>query len=109
MQELITFDLVGIKTASCVLLFCLSRESFAVDTSVLSLSSPSLPLTNLSPLTQTATFTASPFPSPGHPPQQRGTKPSSTSTPSSRRSSNTVSTVCWLSMGGAVQSVRRME
>ncbi|ORY76538.1 DNA glycosylase [Leucosporidium creatinivorum] len=34
MQELITFDLVGIKTASCVLLFCLGRESFAVDTHV---------------------------------------------------------------------------
>ncbi|GAA6022432.1 hypothetical protein JCM10207_004391 [Rhodosporidiobolus poonsookiae] len=34
MKELISFDMVGIKTASCVLLFCLSRDSFAVDTHV---------------------------------------------------------------------------
>lgn len=34
MKELISFDLVGIKTASCVLLFCLGRDSFAVDTCV---------------------------------------------------------------------------
>ncbi|GAA5907466.1 hypothetical protein JCM5296_006915 [Sporobolomyces johnsonii] len=34
MKELISFDLVGIKTASCVLLFCLSRDSFAVDTHI---------------------------------------------------------------------------
>ncbi|GAA5962939.1 hypothetical protein JCM21900_005350 [Sporobolomyces salmonicolor] len=34
MKELIAFDLVGIKTAACVLLFCLSRDSFAVDTHV---------------------------------------------------------------------------
>ncbi|GAA6006083.1 uncharacterized protein JCM10292_006542 [Rhodotorula paludigena] len=34
MKELISFDLVGIKTASCVLLFCLGRDSFAVDTHV---------------------------------------------------------------------------
>jgi endonuclease-3 len=31
---LIAFDGVGAKTASCVLLFCLNRESFAVDTHV---------------------------------------------------------------------------
>jgi endonuclease III len=34
MQELISFQGVGPKTASCVLLFCLGRESFAVDTHV---------------------------------------------------------------------------
>lgn len=34
MQELISFQGVGPKTASCVLLFCLKRESFAVDTHV---------------------------------------------------------------------------
>ncbi|GAA6008509.1 hypothetical protein JCM11491_004503 [Sporobolomyces phaffii] len=34
MKELISYDLVGIKTASCVLLFCLGRSSFAVDTHV---------------------------------------------------------------------------
>ncbi|GAA6059948.1 hypothetical protein JCM10212_003088 [Sporobolomyces blumeae] len=34
MRELISYDLVGIKTASCVLLFCLGRSSFAVDTHV---------------------------------------------------------------------------
>ncbi|GAA5992951.1 hypothetical protein JCM10908_000767 [Rhodotorula pacifica] len=34
MNELISYDSVGIKTASCVLLFCLGRESFAVDTHV---------------------------------------------------------------------------
>jgi endonuclease III len=34
MQELIGFKGVGPKTASCVLLFCLQRESFAVDTHV---------------------------------------------------------------------------
>ncbi|GAA6040469.1 hypothetical protein JCM8097_004564 [Rhodosporidiobolus ruineniae] len=34
MKQLISFDLVGIKTASCVLLFCLGRDSFAVDTHV---------------------------------------------------------------------------
>ncbi|GAA93745.1 uncharacterized protein L969DRAFT_70399 [Mixia osmundae IAM 14324] len=34
MRELISFDGVGFKTASCVLLFCLGRESFAVDTHV---------------------------------------------------------------------------
>lgn len=32
MEELCSFDLVGVKTASCVLLFCLGRDSFAVDT-----------------------------------------------------------------------------
>lgn len=32
MQELISYDSVGIKTASCVALFCLGRDSFAVDT-----------------------------------------------------------------------------
>lgn len=31
---LLQFDGVGVKTASCVLLFCLNRESFAVDTHV---------------------------------------------------------------------------
>ena len=34
MRELVSFDLVGPKTASCVLLFCLGRDSFAVDTCV---------------------------------------------------------------------------
>lgn len=32
MRELVSFDGVGPKTASCVLLFCLGRSSFAVDT-----------------------------------------------------------------------------
>jgi endonuclease III len=35
-RELMAFDGVGPKTASCVLLFCLRRESFAVDTHVVS-------------------------------------------------------------------------
>jgi endonuclease III len=34
MQELLGFQGVGPKTASCVLLFCLQREDFAVDTHV---------------------------------------------------------------------------
>ncbi|KAM0786245.1 hypothetical protein ACM66B_007045 [Microbotryomycetes sp. NB124-2] len=34
MEELVSFDLVGIKTAACVLLFCLGRDCFAVDTHV---------------------------------------------------------------------------
>ncbi|KAH0833673.1 HhH-GPD family base excision DNA repair protein [Fonsecaea pedrosoi] len=34
MQEMLSFQGVGPKTASCVLLFCLQRESFAVDTHV---------------------------------------------------------------------------
>ncbi|KAH6693146.1 hypothetical protein VD0002_g7317 [Verticillium dahliae] len=34
MRELLAFQGVGPKTASCVLLFCLRRESFAVDTHV---------------------------------------------------------------------------
>jgi endonuclease III len=34
MKELISYDGVGPKTASCVLLFCLGRDSFAVDTHV---------------------------------------------------------------------------
>ncbi|GAA5844895.1 hypothetical protein JCM11251_004664 [Rhodosporidiobolus azoricus] len=34
MKQLISFDMIGIKTASCVLLFCLGRDSFAVDTHV---------------------------------------------------------------------------
>src|SRR5690606_17659285 len=34
MQELIGLKGVGPKTASCVLLFCLRRETFAVDTHV---------------------------------------------------------------------------
>jgi endonuclease-3 len=36
--ELVSYDGVGPKTASCVLLFCLSRDSFAVDTHVFRLS-----------------------------------------------------------------------
>lgn len=38
MQELLTYGGVGPKTASCVLLFCLERDSFAVDTHVYRLS-----------------------------------------------------------------------
>lgn len=38
MQELLSYDGVGPKTASCVLLFCLERDSFAVDTHVYRLS-----------------------------------------------------------------------
>ncbi|KAF8156079.1 DNA glycosylase [Crassisporium funariophilum] len=38
MKELISYDGVGPKTASCVLLFCLGRDSFAVDTHVYRLS-----------------------------------------------------------------------
>ncbi|KAG5642348.1 hypothetical protein DXG03_002972 [Asterophora parasitica] len=38
MQELISYAGVGPKTASCVLLFCLGRDSFAVDTHVFRLS-----------------------------------------------------------------------
>lgn len=38
MQELVSYDGVGPKTASCVLLFCLGRDSFAVDTHVFRLS-----------------------------------------------------------------------
>lgn len=38
MNELISYDGVGPKTASCVLLFCLGRDSFAVDTHVFRLS-----------------------------------------------------------------------
>lgn len=34
MREMLSFQGVGPKTASCVLLFCLGRESFAVDTHV---------------------------------------------------------------------------
>jgi len=34
MTEMLSFQGVGPKTASCVLLFCLKRESFAVDTHV---------------------------------------------------------------------------
>lgn len=34
MREMLAFHGVGPKTASCVLLFCLGRESFAVDTHV---------------------------------------------------------------------------
>lgn len=33
-QELISYPGIGPKTASCVLLFCLARPSFAVDTHV---------------------------------------------------------------------------
>ena len=38
MKELISYSGVGPKTASCVLLFCLGRDSFAVDTHVFRLS-----------------------------------------------------------------------
>lgn len=38
MKELLSYDGVGPKTASCVLLFCLDRDSFAVDTHVFRLS-----------------------------------------------------------------------
>jgi len=38
MAELVSYDGVGPKTASCVLLFCLGRDSFAVDTHVYRLS-----------------------------------------------------------------------
>lgn len=38
MRELMSYDGVGPKTASCVLLFCLGRDSFAVDTHVYRLS-----------------------------------------------------------------------
>ena len=38
MRELLLYDGVGPKTASCVLLFCLGRDSFAVDTHVFRLS-----------------------------------------------------------------------
>ncbi|EKM57706.1 uncharacterized protein PHACADRAFT_251498 [Phanerochaete carnosa HHB-10118-sp] len=38
MKELVSYNGVGPKTASCVLLFCLGRASFAVDTHVFRLS-----------------------------------------------------------------------
>lgn len=38
MKELVSYDGVGPKTASCVLLFCLGRPSFPVDTHVFRLS-----------------------------------------------------------------------
>ncbi|KAI0628675.1 DNA glycosylase [Trametes polyzona] len=38
MEELVSYDGVGPKTASCVLLFCLGRSSFPVDTHVFRLS-----------------------------------------------------------------------
>ena len=38
MKELVSFEGVGPKTASCVLLFCLGRSSFPVDTHVFRLS-----------------------------------------------------------------------
>ena len=38
MKELLLYNGVGPKTASCVLLFCLGRDSFAVDTHVFRLS-----------------------------------------------------------------------
>ncbi|PPQ70214.1 hypothetical protein CVT26_014472 [Gymnopilus dilepis] len=38
MDELVSYDGVGPKTASCVLLFCLGRDSFAVDTHIYRLS-----------------------------------------------------------------------
>lgn len=38
MTELVSYDGVGPKTASCVLLFCLGRDSFAVDTHIYRLS-----------------------------------------------------------------------
>ncbi|KAJ4475075.1 DNA glycosylase [Lentinula aciculospora] len=38
MKELTSYDGVGPKTASCVLMFCLGRDSFAVDTHIFRLS-----------------------------------------------------------------------
>ncbi|TFY64035.1 hypothetical protein EVG20_g6080 [Dentipellis fragilis] len=38
MEELVSYDGVGPKTAACVLLFCLGRDAFAVDTHVFRLS-----------------------------------------------------------------------
>ena len=38
MKELLLYDGVGPKTASCVLLFCLGRDSFAVDTHIFRIS-----------------------------------------------------------------------
>lgn len=38
MEELVSYDGVGPKTAACVLLFCLGRDAFAVDTHVYRLS-----------------------------------------------------------------------
>ncbi|TEB21254.1 DNA glycosylase [Coprinellus micaceus] len=38
MEELMSYDGVGPKTAACVLLFCIGRDSFAVDTHVFRLS-----------------------------------------------------------------------
>ena len=38
MEELVAYEGVGPKTASCVLMFCLERESFPVDTHVFRLS-----------------------------------------------------------------------
>lgn len=38
MEELVSYDGVGPKTAACVLLFCIGRDSFAVDTHVFRLS-----------------------------------------------------------------------
>ncbi|KAF9225603.1 DNA glycosylase [Gyrodon lividus] len=38
MQELVSYDGVGPKTAACVLSFCLGRQAFAVDTHVFRLS-----------------------------------------------------------------------
>jgi endonuclease-3 len=38
MEELVSYQGVGPKTASCVLMFCLERESFPVDTHVFRLS-----------------------------------------------------------------------
>ena len=38
MEELVSYEGVGPKTASCVLMFCLERESFPVDTHVFRLS-----------------------------------------------------------------------
>lgn len=38
MEELLSYDGVGPKTAACVLLFCLGRNSFAVDTHIYRLS-----------------------------------------------------------------------
>ncbi|KAF9073309.1 DNA glycosylase [Rhodocollybia butyracea] len=38
MKELTSYEGVGLKTASCVLMFCLGRDSFAVDTHIFRLS-----------------------------------------------------------------------
>ncbi|BGP35040.1 hypothetical protein JCM10296v2_006870 [Rhodotorula toruloides] len=70
LNELISFDSVGIKTASCVLLFCLGRDSFAVDTHVHRLS---LSLGWLPPNGSVYTLPSSGSPSPSKPIRQSTT------------------------------------